>query len=70
MDDLSKTGVRNLVWIYGEPSSVIQNGSLFMHKEQKYREGKDEKNEFNEWKELKPRANKHLKPYGNKVPFV
>jgi len=31
-----------------------------MHKENKYREGKDEKTEINEWKDLKPKINKHL----------
>lgn len=41
-----------------------------MHNESKYREGKDEKNESNERKDLKPIANKHLKLINNKVPFV
>ena len=57
--------------LYGEPSSVIRNGLLNMHIEQKYREGKDEKNGSNRVKGVETKSKQALGALkSDKVPFV
>jgi len=59
-DDERKTKARYFVWIHGEPSSAIRNGLPNMHKEQKYREGKDEKNGSNRVKGVETKSKQAL----------